>query len=58
MQNLDEFLRTPTKEGKTFATEKMNEYRDKALCILDEFEESPVKTALGDLIKYTVTRKK
>ena len=25
MQNLDEFLRTPTKEGKTFATEKMNE---------------------------------
>ena len=25
MQNLDEFLRTPTKEGKTFATEQMNE---------------------------------
>lgn len=44
--------------GIDYATSRMNEYRDKALKILNEFDEGPVKTALGDLIKYTVSRKK
>lgn len=44
--------------GIKYAEEKMHEYRDKALEILSEFEEDTAKTALSELVKYTISRKK
>ncbi|WP_336516892.1 polyprenyl synthetase family protein [Pollutibacter soli] len=44
--------------GIKYASEKMLNYRDNALAILNEFEDSAVKTTLTDLVKYTTDRNK
>jgi octaprenyl-diphosphate synthase len=44
--------------GITYAEEKMNEYRDKALSIIHEFPDTPVRQTLEDLVRYTTDRKK
>ena len=43
--------------GISYATEKMNEYRDEALKILHEFEDGKVRKALEELVRYTTDRK-
>ena len=35
----------------------MNEYKTKAIAMLSEFEESPSKASITDLIEYTTTKK-
>jgi octaprenyl-diphosphate synthase len=44
--------------GITYAEQKMNEYRDKALSIIHEFPDTPVRQTLEDLVRYTTDRKK
>ena len=43
--------------GIRYAIEKMNAYRDEALAILHEYDESPVRNALEELVRYTTDRK-
>ena len=43
--------------GIKYAEQKMNEYRDEALSIIDEFPNSKVGDALKDLVRYTTDRK-
>lgn len=43
--------------GITYATDKMNSYRDEALSILHEFDDSQVRQALEELVRYTTDRK-
>ncbi len=43
--------------GIKYAADKMNGYRDEALAILYSFAESPVRTALEYLVRYTTDRK-
>jgi octaprenyl-diphosphate synthase len=43
--------------GIRYATEKMNEYRDEALRILHEFEDSDVRRALEELVRFTTDRR-
>jgi octaprenyl-diphosphate synthase len=44
--------------GIEYASLKMNQYRDKALAILDSFKDSEVKESLKEFIDYTTSRKK
>lgn len=44
--------------GIEYAIQKMNEYRDKALTILEEFPEGESKSALKELVIYTTQREK
>ncbi|MEN8122910.1 MAG: polyprenyl synthetase family protein [Bacteroidota bacterium] len=44
--------------GIQYAEQKMIEYRDKSLDILDEFPDSETKEALIELVKFTIDRKK
>lgn len=46
------------KGGMNYAELKMNEYRDKALAILDNYPESDVKTSLRDFVYFTTSREK
>ena len=43
--------------GITYATNVMNRYRDEALAILHEFDDTPTRKALEDLVRYTTDRK-
>ncbi len=43
--------------GIRYATEKMNVYRDEALRILYDFEDSEVRRALEELVRFTTDRK-
>ena len=43
--------------GIEYANKKMMEYRDEALAILNEFENSEVRSALEQLVRYTTDRK-
>ena len=43
--------------GILYATNKMNAYRDEAIAILHEFDETPVRKALEELVRYTTDRK-
>jgi octaprenyl-diphosphate synthase len=43
--------------GIRYANEKMNHYRDEALRILYEFEDSDVRRALEELVRFTTDRK-
>jgi octaprenyl-diphosphate synthase len=43
--------------GIQYAEKKMREYSQKALDILSEFKESPSRTSLSELVKYTTERK-
>jgi octaprenyl-diphosphate synthase len=42
--------------GIEYATQKMYEYRDKALAILHSFQPSPARAALEELVRYTTDR--
>ncbi len=44
--------------GMEYAEIKMNQYRDKALAILDSYPDSDVKESLREFIQYTTLRKK
>ncbi len=44
--------------GIEFATEKMHEFKDKALEILRQFPDSPSRQSLEGLVLYTINRKK
>jgi len=44
--------------GIEYAGVKMNQYRDKALAILDSYPESDVKESLREFVRYTTSRKK
>jgi octaprenyl-diphosphate synthase len=44
--------------GIEYAELKMNQYRDKALAILDSFPDSDVKDSLKEFVLYTTSRKK
>ena len=44
--------------GMEYAEHKMNQYRDKALAILDYYQDSEVKDSLREFIQYTTSRKK
>ena len=46
------------KGGMDYSEKKMNEYKDKAIQILDKYPDSTAKTALIDLVKYITVRKK
>jgi octaprenyl-diphosphate synthase len=43
--------------GIAYAQKSMNAYRDEALEILHHFDESPVRNALEELVRYTTDRK-
>ncbi len=43
--------------GIHYAEKRMNEYKEKALNILSTFPDSPSKTSLAGLVKYTTERK-
>jgi len=42
--------------GLVYAENKMNQYRDKALAVLDSYPESDVRTALREFVGYTTSR--
>lgn len=44
--------------GMEYAEIKMNQYRDKALAILDSYPDSEVKNSLKEFVYYTTARKK
>jgi octaprenyl-diphosphate synthase len=44
--------------GLEYAELKMNQYRDKALAILDSYPDSEVKESLREFVQYTTSRKK
>jgi octaprenyl-diphosphate synthase len=44
--------------GMEYAELKMNQYRDKALAILDSYPDSEVKESLKEFVQYTTSRKK
>ena len=44
--------------GIEYAREKMKDYHNQALQILDEFPDSPSKTSLKQLVSFTIERKK
>jgi octaprenyl-diphosphate synthase len=44
--------------GITYAEEMMQEYKSKALKMLETFPESSARDSLRDLVEYTVSRKK
>jgi octaprenyl-diphosphate synthase len=44
--------------GMDYAELKMNQFRDKALAILDSYPDSSVKDSLKDFVHYTTSRKK
>ncbi len=44
--------------GMDYAELKMNQYRDKALAILDSYPDSEVKSSLKEFVNYTTSRKK
>ena len=43
--------------GIRYATEKMNEYRDMALAVLYEFDDSEARQGLEELVRFTTDRK-
>jgi octaprenyl-diphosphate synthase len=54
-----EVIRFVSENGGTdYAVDKMNQYRDKALAILDTYPESEVKESLRQFVHYTVSREK
>lgn len=44
--------------GIAYARQKMKEYHDEALAILDEFPDCPSRNSLRELVNYTIERKK
>ena len=46
------------KGGLTYATQKMNDFKDEALSILNDFSDSPSKESLKIMLTYVTERKK
>jgi len=46
------------KGGISYAEQKMMEYQDRALSLLNEFDESVYRTSLAELVKFAIQRKK
>jgi len=44
--------------GMDYAETKMNQYRDKALAILDSYPDSEIRSSLKEFVLYTTARKK
>jgi octaprenyl-diphosphate synthase len=44
--------------GLEYSEMKMNEYRDKALSVLNSYPDSPVRESLKEFVNYTTSRKK
>jgi octaprenyl-diphosphate synthase len=44
--------------GMEYAETKMNQYRDKALAILDSYPESDIRDSMKEFVQYTTARKK
>ena len=44
--------------GIEYSQKMMHQYTDEAMAILEEFEDSPAKTSLQQLIRYTIEREK
>ena len=44
--------------GIDYARQKMTEYRDEAIAILNEFDESPARKSMADLVMFTTERDK
>jgi octaprenyl-diphosphate synthase len=56
---IDEVIRFVLENGgMDYAELKMNQYRDKALAILDSYPDSEVKESLREFVLYTTSRKK
>ncbi len=47
-----------TSGGIEYATQRMNEYKDKALALLDQFKDGEAKASLRELVVYTTQREK
>lgn len=43
--------------GLQYATQKMNEYKEKALAILEKYADSPAKNSLSEMVRYCTERK-
>ena len=43
--------------GIAYSQQKMEEYRDKALQLLHEFDDTEVRQSLEELVRYTTDRK-
>jgi octaprenyl-diphosphate synthase len=43
--------------GITYATNKMNEYKEEAIEILRQFPDSPIRQGLEDMVLYVTDRK-
>ncbi|HSN60194.1 MAG TPA: polyprenyl synthetase family protein, partial [Ferruginibacter sp.] len=57
-QKVKEIIEVVSKSGGIeYAQQKMIDYRDEALGILNSFDETPVRKALEDLVRYTTDRK-
>ncbi len=57
-EKVNQVIDTVTKNGGiAYAIQKMNAYRDEALAILYEFDDSPARKALEELVRYTTDRK-
>lgn len=57
--DIKEVIRFVTEHrGMEYAALKMNQYRDKALAILDTYPDSEVKNSLRDFVFYTTSREK
>lgn len=57
-QKVKEIIEVVSKSGGIeYAQQKMIDYRDEALVILNSFDETPVRKALEDLVRYTTDRK-
>lgn len=46
------------KKGISYASEKMNQYKDEAINIINQFEETPARDSLSRLVLFTTERKK
>lgn len=56
---VDEVIRFVSENGgMEYAALRMNQYRDKALAILDTYPDSEVKESLREFVRYTVSRDK
>jgi octaprenyl-diphosphate synthase len=57
--DIEEVIRFVSESGGIeYAALKMDQYRDKALAILDTYPESEVKTSIKDFVNYTTSRNK
>lgn len=56
VNNVMDFVKS--KGGLDYSREKMHEYKDKALALLEEYPDSDAKDALISLVNYIVVRKK